>query len=59
MGMGNSFGSAFAKAEIDAGAARAALRTAYESVCLIGLDATRKRSSEIYVIAFGYRGGRA
>jgi 23S rRNA (uridine2552-2'-O)-methyltransferase len=36
--------------------ARAALGKAYASVRLIGLSATRKGSSELYVVATGYRG---
>jgi 23S rRNA (uridine2552-2'-O)-methyltransferase len=35
--------------------ARAALRATCNSVRLIGLDATRKGSSELYLVALGYR----
>jgi 23S rRNA (uridine2552-2'-O)-methyltransferase len=34
---------------------RAALRAAYDSVRLVGLETTRKRSSELYLIASGHR----
>lgn len=38
----------------EAEAARAALRTEYESVRLVGLGATRRGSSELYLVATGY-----
>lgn len=44
----------FGGAEGDA--ARAALATAFERVRRVGLEATRKGSSELYLIASGYRG---
>jgi 23S rRNA (uridine2552-2'-O)-methyltransferase len=44
----------FGGAEMEA--ARAALRTSFAKVRLVGLDATRKRSSEIYLVATDYRG---
>lgn len=37
--------------------ARAALRTAFGRVRLVGLEATRKGSSELYLVAADYRGG--
>jgi len=38
-------------------AARAALRTAFGRVRLVGLEATRNGSSELYLVAADYRGG--
>ncbi|MGH7893813.1 MAG: SAM-dependent methyltransferase, partial [Candidatus Binatia bacterium] len=43
----------FGGAEMEA--TRTVLRAAYASVRLIGLDATRKGSSELYLVARGYR----